>query len=365
MREKSLGDLLVEIEKRSKLVYETYILSSKYKSIFKPKDIMEGILLYPSYKGKGLRPAVLLFACGAVGGDENKALPAAAAVELFHTWTLVHDDIIDRDKKRRGGPTVHIYLSDKAKRVYGWDPETSLHYGLSLAILVGDTQKGWSIGELMYLLYKEKGVNPVLVLELIHKLDFITLNTLVEGESLDVLYSRKPVNKLTEKEIIDMLWRKTGALYSFCGEAGAMIGLNTIYENEFVKALRDFTASCGIAFQLQDDILGIVGDENKLGKPVGSDIREGKRTVILWYAYKSVGPSERKLLEKVVGNASAEPEEIQEVVDLLKESGAIDYAKNLAVDYVENSLPKLNILPETKYKDLLISWANFLIERKF
>src|SRR5690606_36846634 len=94
--------------------------------------------------GKSLRAAVMMFCCGAVGGDEQTAIPAAAAIELYHTFTLVHDDIIDRDEKRRGVPTVHYDFANRGRDELGFDEKTAQHYGMTIAILAGDLQQGWA-----------------------------------------------------------------------------------------------------------------------------------------------------------------------------------------------------------------------------
>lgn len=111
-------------------------------------------------------------------------------------------------------------------------------------------------------------------------------------------------------------------LYRFCARAGALISLgHDQKEHPYTKALEDFASLCGIAFQLQDDVLGILGNESKLGKPVGSDIREGKRTTVVQYAYEKATPAERKILEKILGEDHATEDEIKEIVGILEERG--------------------------------------------
>src|SRR3954469_10108027 len=105
---------------------------------FKPDHIHDALFSYVRQRGKGLRPALLLLCCGAAGGDENQALPAAAAVEVYQTWTLVHDDIIDRDETRRGKPTVHAQYASLARDIYGMTPTEAEHYGMAVGILAGD-----------------------------------------------------------------------------------------------------------------------------------------------------------------------------------------------------------------------------------
>lgn len=207
----------MELEKRANKVQE-YILSKVDEGAFAPAEIKEAICDYFYRGGKKLRPGVLLFSCGAVGGDERYALPAAAAVEAFHTWTLVHDDIIDRDNKRRGKFTVHHKFFKKAleNTDIHFELKEAKHYGLSVGILAGDVQHGWSISLLTELSTKFK-VNPYVAIFLIKNLDSYVLNTLVEGEMLDILYSKQSIESLDEDLIIQMLCKKTGALYEFAG----------------------------------------------------------------------------------------------------------------------------------------------------
>src|SRR5437763_9493239 len=116
----------------------------RYGASFEPEHIRDSVYHYLSQKGKALRPLMLLLSCGAAGGDEARALPAAAAIELFHTWTLVHDDIIDRDDLRRGKPTVHAAFRARAQTEWGYEPDAAAHYGVTAAILAGDQQQGWA-----------------------------------------------------------------------------------------------------------------------------------------------------------------------------------------------------------------------------
>jgi geranylgeranyl diphosphate synthase type I len=359
-------NFLEAIEQRNRLVQE-YVLSERYISQFAPEDMAEAICSYFQYGGKRLRPAVLLFSCGAVGGDENKALPAAAAIEIFHTWTLVHDDIIDRDGTRRGEATVHERFYKKALHNpdMRFSERDARHYGVSLGILAGDVQHGWGIS-LMTELSRLNGVDPAVTLYLINSLDTYVLTQLVEGEVLDIQYSHFPVDRITGDMVENMLWKKTGALYEFAGLAGAMIGLNLADpDHELAKGISTFTSKCGTAFQLQDDILGIVGDERRLGKPVGSDIREGKCTTIILVAYQNANDRQKRLITDVLGDESASSESVTEVTKLLVNLGGIEYTHNRAQHYIESALPELDKVPPSPYRDLLASWAEFMIERDF
>lgn len=357
-------DLFTELEKRERWV-TSYLKSEEFKTWFQPAELREAVYSYVNRAGKRLRPAVLLLACGAVGGEEQEAIPAAAAVEMFHTWTLVHDDLIDNDEKRRGGYTVHAQCSKVAKEEMGYTDHQAKDYGRDVAILAGDVQQGWAVSLLCDCSLKGK-VKPEVTITLIRMLESYVLNTLVSGETLDILFAKQPVESFEPEQIIDMLWRKTGALYEFAARAGAMIGLDTADANERrVVALSNFTSRCGTAFQLQDDILGIVGDEKQLGKPVGSDIREGKRTTIIYHVFKNASPEEKDRLLSVLGNHKATADEVSEVTELLMRLGGVSETQRMARRIIEDARTELDVLPESAYKDTLLAWADFMISRDF
>src|SRR4051794_33981543 len=167
LEEADFAEFSSGLELRRRVVYD-YLDTWPGAAEFKPADIHEAIHSYIKRRGKALRPQVLLLACGAAGGDEGTAIPAAAAVEVFHTWTLVHDDIIDRDDTRRGNPTVHAHYREHGLAEHGLDTATASHYGQAVAILAGDTQQSWAFSLLVAL--RERGVDPGLVLELIERM---------------------------------------------------------------------------------------------------------------------------------------------------------------------------------------------------
>lgn len=357
-------DFFAELEKREKRV-SSYLNSHEFRSWFYPDQLREAVYTYVNRSGKRLRPAVLLLACGAVGGNEEEAVPAAAAVEMFHTWTLVHDDLIDNDEKRRGGYTVHAQSSMIAREQMNYSENQAKDYGRDVAILTGDVQQGWAVSLLCDCSLKGH-VDPAVTVTLIRMLESYVLNTLVSGETLDILFARQAIQSFKPKQILDMLWRKTGALYEYSAKAGAMIGLNTTDpEKKEVAALSNFTSKCGTAFQLQDDILGIVGDEKQLGKPVGSDIREGKRTTIIYHAFKKASPQQKAKLQNVLGNQEASNKEIDEVKQLLVQLGGVAETKRLAQQIIEEARRELDVLPDSRYKQLLLAWADFMIARDF
>lgn len=342
-----------------------YILQPRFRKLFRPDDLRDAVFAYLERPGKKLRPAVLLWSCGAVGGRIDTALPAAAGVELFHTWTLVHDDVIDNDDLRRGGPTVHKLGQTLASEKLGYSLHDSIDYGRNLAILAGDALHGWN-ASLFCDCARESDVSPEVVLEVIRRLESYVVSTLLEGEMLDIQFSRTPIEYLSCEQILQMLWMKTGVLYEFAAQAGAMIGLGVRDpQHPYVAALSSFAGRCGTAFQLQDDILGVVADESKLGKPVGSDLREGKKTIVIYHALRSASEKDRRLLLSVLGRADASSRDIEKAIAVIKSLGAIDASARIALDHIEAAIPELEAIPDSPYKKLLEDWARFMVERKF
>jgi geranylgeranyl diphosphate synthase type I len=238
-----------------------------------------------------------------------------------------------------------------------------MRYGTSIAILAGDVQQGWSVSLLSEL--TERGVDPGVVLHLVRMMETDVVLTLLSGQVFDVQYSKAPIESLSEDKILGMLWRKTGALYEFAGSAGAMIGLSTTdTRNELVRSISQFTGRCGTAFQLQDDILGVVGDTKKLGKTVGSDIREGKRTLIVYHAFTHADEAQKRRMSGILGNENASAEETSEVVDILSELGSIEYTRALADSYIKEAKDRIETIPGSKYKDLLLAWAEYMVKRE-
>ncbi|MEO8284926.1 MAG: polyprenyl synthetase family protein [Chloroflexota bacterium] len=358
-----LGNFASVLSARRSLVYD-YLDNWRGAEAFKPQDIHDALFSYVRHRGKGLRPLLLMLCCGVAGGDELQALPAAAAVEIFHIWTLVHDDIIDRDDMRRGSPTVHARYKEHARNDHGLGASEAAHYGVAVAILAGDLQQSWAyalLGEL-----SERGVDTNTVLALIRRMSESLTPQLLEGEMLDVQFALKPLDSITEDDVLHMLQQKTAALLEYAAWAGATIGLGGRQDDAgLAERLGRFASLCGVAFQLQDDLLGLTADEALLGKPVGSDIREGKRTLTVYRALARLGESDREQLLATLGNDKATPTEITAALGLIQQSGAHDDIRVLADSYISQALAILDQLPQNKSVDLLRSWATFMLSRSY
>jgi geranylgeranyl diphosphate synthase type I len=354
--------LFQALKEREAWVVATFT-REEYQKSFRPDVLRQAVYSYLLRPAKRFRPGVLFFSCAAVGGREEQASLAAASVEVYHTWTLVHDDIIDNDPKRRGMPTVHEEFRLKAME-WGYPDDEAAHLGRNIAILAGDLQHAWSVRLLLDSV--KLGVPHHVVIDLVGRLEGDLTNGLVEGEALDVLYSKYGIDELSEEDVLKMLELKTGVLYEYAGIAGASIGLGQVMmENPLIGAIGRFARSCGTAFQLQDDILGITGDEKLLGKAVDSDIREGKRTTIVLHAYQNAGARDRQFLEQYLGNPAASQEEIARIKQILTENQGIEYTRKLAETIVARAVTELAILPDSSYKQLLLTWSKYVVNRDF
>ena len=315
---------------------------------------------YQTGGGKRLRPILLLLSCGACDGAIEAALPAAAAVELFHTWSLIHDDIIDRDELRRGKPTVHKLITQSAINELRLEDALASHYGLSIAILAGDAVHGAAV-DLLTMVGSDDNVRVALV----RRMERYLLPGLLGGEAEDVRFSLLPFEQVSEAKVLRMLYLKTGLLMEYSAWAGATIALGDAnLRHPWSLALRRAAGEAGLAFQLQDDLLGIIGDERTLGKPVGSDLREGKRTPILLHALANTGAAERARLKQLVGNRDLDSAGVKEAVGIIERAGGIAYGRKLAESYQRRSLARLSALPSSRARELLASWIEYVVGRE-
>ena len=356
-------DILRHEIERCRQLTDAVLLDPRYQARFRPEHLRRAVYAYLERPAKRLRPALLLLCCGAVGGDEQQALTAAAAVELFHTWTLVHDDIIDNDALRRGQPTVHVDAEGWAATEFGAAPAAARAYGRDVAILAGDAQQAWATA--MLLECAERGVPERIVLGLVGRLQTVVNHRLIEGEMLDVQFSYRTRESCREADVLQMIRLKTGVLLEYCAAAGAAIGCGRLPgEDPVVDALGEFAHLCGIAFQLQDDILGVTGDQAKLGKPLGADIREGKATTIILHALRTAAAPQAAVIRAALGHTWASPAEVDTVRQMLVELGSIEYTQELAERFVGQALARLHqTVPASAQRHLLEAWARSMTAR--
>lgn len=336
-----------------------YILTQASKARFWPGDLNDAAVLYFMQSKKCVRPALVLNACSACGGDQRIAMPAAAALESFHTWTLVHDDIIDNDDLRRGSPTVHRTFATKSAKE-GLPRQLAEEYGRTIAILSGDILQGFATTLMCSL--KSPQVPEKVRLELVSMLAGRVNFDVMEGETIDVQLSFADPEKIDEKTVLNMIAKKTAALYTFAAVAGAIIGTGKT-SHRYVTAMASYARNSGIAFQLQDDILGILGNEVKLGKPIGSDIREGKRTLIVLRAFANATPGQKKTLRSTLGNKLATPREVEEVKEIFLDTKAVEKVQRMADAMTDRAVAALKPLPQSRPRDFLTHLAMYVTRR--
>lgn len=350
--------------KKVKNKVDQVLEGDNFPNAVKPEYLRDAVRAYPCRGGKRLRPALVMWSCGLLAGDPEKAVLAASAVEVYHSWTLVHDDIIDNDDFRRGEPTTHTVLSKYAEHNlnFGRSQNTAKKYGRDFAILAGDIQQGWAMNLLLKSV--EKGVSADVVISLSRRLQELVNRDLISGEALDVEFPYRNWDDLDESEIEMMLYLKTGVLLQFCSEAGAMIALDTCdHENRKVALLGEFAASAGVAFQFRDDWLGVFGDSATFGKPVCADISEGKPTVLLVSALKGLGEADRDELLNFIGQAEFSEIEVDQIRSLIRKSGAESVVAQKTDQLVAKAKNILDSFDDNEYRALLLEWLDYLVVR--
>jgi geranylgeranyl diphosphate synthase, type I len=353
--------ILEELNKVSDLISEL-IKNDDFPEKIEPVQLRDAVTLYPMRPGKRLRPALVMWCCGLFNGDVKQAEYAAAAVEVYHNWTLVHDDIIDEDELRRGLPATHTVLEMYARDNFHVDKKKAKKFGSDLAILAGDLQHAWAMNFLLKLI--QKGVSPSLVTALCRNLCEMLSRELVSGEALDVDFSYRNFEKITPEEVERIIYLKTGALLNYSATTGAKIALKIDnLQDKRLQKITDFATAVGTAFQLRDDWLGIFGETESFGKPLGSDICSAKPTILILNTLRNLNKSDSNILLSYVGSAEISSGELMKIRSLIIKSGAekdvLERSNNLRI-YAKNSLSGF---PDNKYKKLLLELNDYLINR--
>ncbi|MEM4347834.1 MAG: polyprenyl synthetase family protein [Candidatus Altiarchaeota archaeon] len=293
--------------------------------IGKPEKLYEASQYLIKQGGKRIRPLLCLLSCKSAGGEIDKALNTAVAIELIHTFTLIHDDIMDKDDLRRGVPSVH--------RVYGE----------STSILAGDLlfAKAFEICD-----PRVKGILSKATVEI------------CEGQEMDLSFELR--DDVNVDEYLEMIRKKTASLFEASTKSGAVIA------NADKKTIEDFAnygRNLGMAFQIYDDVLDIIGEEEKFGKPIGSDIERGKKSIVILKALEKLPEKERENL-KIFLRKENSKSEIQKAIALIKSSNAIEDCKAKAKFYIDEAKKSLINIPGSDEKKSLIEIADFVIKRE-
>ena len=297
-----------------------------------PDNLYEPCRYLLKLGGKRVRPVLCLMSNELFGDIIEDAWHAAAAVELFHNFTLIHDDIMDKAPLRRGQPTIHA------------------KYGLTAGILCGDIMNIYSYEQLGHITRSLPQI-----LQLFNK----TAIEVCEGQQMDMDFETR--DDVHIDEYIQMITLKTSVLLACSLKIGGLLGGST--EGNANK-LYAFGKNLGIAFQLADDILDYVSDESHFGKTQGTDLREGKLTLQLITALRYCNQDERRLIKDGLIAESLEEARLREVMSIINRYGGIENSLNLAKSYVERAKEALHPFKPSMEKEALKALANYVIDRK-
>jgi geranylgeranyl diphosphate synthase type I len=305
-----------------------------------PEVFYDALRWIPLSGGKRLRPILAMLSCEAVGSVPETTIPFGIALEYLHNSTLIHDDIIDKDKWRRGLQTTHE------------------KFGVPFAILAGDALIGETYRMLSYMAPPE--LKSVTYKEIIRSIADAAKN-FYEGEALDIEFAVR--SDVTIPQYMIMIEKKTAQLYLLAGKGGALIGKGN---SKQVENMAQYGTLFGLMFQIKDDLLNILTEQTFLGKQmIGSDILNGKRTLMLVHALSELEENDKNKMMTVVGNENANQYDVLGVIDLFKTYGSIDYAQNKLAEFRERAKSCLDIVDSSESKDLLIALADYSVTRSY
>ena len=344
--------------KESAAAVDRIIRESGFPDGVLPDCLGRAVRAYPERGGKRLRPVILMWSAGASGGDPEKGVYAAAALEVLHNWTLVHDDIIDCDAMRRGEPTAHVLLARSMPD--GGEEKFRSKFGSDMAILAGDVMQAW-----VFDLLDQCGLPEELHRRVRREFRRRGYLELISGEAVDVEFSYRDPASVTMAELCAMQRGKTGALLRLAAETGAAVALqDASWSHPWITALGDFAEALALAFQLRDDELGLFGKPEKFGKPIGSDLSESKATLFLIHALRHAAPASREKLRAMLGKVSYTGEELNEVRSVLTDCGAVAAVRSEIARLTDAAEEALRRLPETVYRKHLGELARALVTRE-
>ncbi|MCL4346921.1 MAG: polyprenyl synthetase family protein [Candidatus Thermoplasmatota archaeon] len=289
---------------------------------------------YPLAGGKRLRPLLSYLVAEAISGDGDVTIPFGVGLELLHNFTLVHDDIMDRSDFRRGITAVHK------------------KFDVPTAIIAGDALFALAFEQLCNLQVDDA------LLRIIVNDTALAVREVAEGQQMDMEFEKR--TDITVKDYLTMVDKKTARLYFTAARTGAIVARAPM---DVIRAMGDMGYLMGTGFQIWDDVLDLEGEEDKTGKPFGGDIKEGKRTLMVVYAFSHLKGDERKTFQSILGNQKASKKSIQDAVELLHSCGAVSYAKNFALEYIREAKEKTSGLRSSEAKDLLLDLIDYSVRR--
>lgn len=307
----------------------------------KPKELYQASSHLIRSGGKRLRPFMVIKSCEMLGGTLKRALPAAGAVELVHNFTLVHDDIMDNDEMRHSTATVHR------------------SYGVPLAILAGDILFSKSF-ELLTFNCRKVGISDKAISTMVGKLS-VACTVICEGQAIDIgVASSRELP--SDSDYINMVGKKTAALFEVSCALGGLSAPDA--NDDDIKNLSRFGRSIGIAFQLVDDLIGVVGDPKLTGKAAGNDLREGKKTYPILKALNYAKDKDRDKLFKVFGaRDTVSSADLKEAVRIISDIGIEQDVRNTAKKYMFDALAAIEDYDDSYAKRSLQFSADFVVGR--
>ena len=318
---------------RYQILFDNYLENNKQKS--KPLGLYAPIEYILSLGGKRLRPLLALMATEAFGNNPEEALPAALSVEVFHNFTLIHDDIMDQAPLRRGAPSVHNK----------WDENTGILSGDAMLIQAYQCLETYP-NELFFKLIKHTSKTALEV---------------CEGQQYDMDFETQ--KDVTISAYLEMIRLKTAVLVGHSLKIGAWIGNASDQESQL---LYDFGVLLGMAFQIQDDYLDAFGDPKDFGKQVGGDILENKKTILYHEVMKIGNTKEKEALFHWYDTIEKNNQKVIAVKGIFKSSGASIASQKLVTSYTEDAFKKLeSLIISAQGKELLIEFGQNLMNRKF
>ena len=280
-------------------------------------------------KGKKIRPLLVLLSAKICGGVTERSYRGASLVELLHTATLIHDDVVDNADKRRGMWSINALFKNKIAVLMG-------DYLLSRGLMISVDGKDY---------------------------DFLGVTTnavkrMSEGELLQIQKTRKL--DIDEETYFKVISDKTASLLETCCSIGAM---STTENKEHIEAMRNYGHSLGMSFQIRDDILDYEGKSKLIGKPIGADIKEKKITLPLIYSLNNVSKTEAARIRKLLKNGK-DDKKVKEVMQFVKDNNGIEYALKVAQKYSDEAKESLNIFPDSQIKNSMLALVDFVTDRK-
>jgi geranylgeranyl diphosphate synthase type I len=325
-------DLMSEILERATIIDDHLM---KYLEDGKPEKLVRAVRHYPEAGGKRLRPVLAMLVADAISGKEEESIPFGCCLEIIHNFTLIHDDVMDEDPIRRGRPAVHVL------------------YDVPTAIIAGDAM--FARGFEVLAMVEVAPEKTRRLLSLVAK----TVWIIAEGQQMDIDFENS--NSVTVDEYLEMIEKKTAILFACAAQGAAMIADGS---EDQERDMFEYARLLGLGFQIWDDVLGIIADEKKLGKPVGSDIRNGKRTLVVLHALENADEEDRQNILSTLGHEDATYEEVAEVIKTLERIGSIEFAKSIAMDYAKQAKKCLEGLPDSDSKALLKALVDYSVKRE-